>query len=114
MFSPASVWFCCQPATTQAAVGIVAGLFGAALNQPIPADAFDTAWGLTDFYAASDRSAALWLFGLEDTVIVIPDELPIPAVGIVNVLLWLDIEGFLLTGGGACGDGCDAPSFLVS
>lgn len=112
MFVAASVWFCCLAPFDKAAVIATAASFTTTLFQPIPSDTFDTAWGLTDLYQFAGRGAVMFLYGLEDTFIVIPDEPPVPAVGITNVLLWLDIDGFILTGGAACGDGCDIPSFL--
>lgn len=113
MFVPAERWYCCLTAADQAAVSITAAAFTAALMQPIPADVFDTAWGLTLLYVTGQRDQVLALYALEDTFIVIPDAPPIPAVGIVDVLLWLDIAGFLLTGGGDCAGGCDAPTWSI-
>jgi len=112
MFVPAAVWFCCLDVVDKAAVSVTAAAFTTALMQPIPSDTFDVAWGLTDLYQFAGRGAVLLLYGLEDTVIVVPDAPPIPAVGVVNVPLWLDIEGFLLVGGAACDAGCDVPTYL--
>ena len=90
-----------------------AAAFAAALNQPIERDSFDTIWGLSPLFVNAGIDAVLLLYGLEHTFIVIEDAPPIPAVAIANVLLWLDIDAFLLSGGGACVDGCDTPTFTI-
>lgn len=109
MFVPANVWFCCLRDEDKAAVVGTAALFTSSLMQPVPAAAFDVFWAATMLMLNGQRDAILTLYGLEDTFIVIPDEPPVPAVGVVNVPLWLDVEGFVLTGQADCVDGCDEP-----
>lgn len=90
-----------------------AALFAAVLNQPIPYDTWVSAWSLSELYQWAGEGPVMLIYGLEHTFIVIPDEPPVPAIGIANVLLWLDIDAFLLSGGGVCTDGCDVPSYLI-
>lgn len=113
MFLPASVWFCCLRTEDKVAVVATATLFAAVANQPIDEATFQTVWGLTMLSLNGYYETILFLYDLEHTFIVIPDEPPIPAIGIVNLPLWLDIEGFILTGGAVCVDGCDVPSFVI-
>lgn len=113
MFTPASRWFCCLTFADKVAVVGTATLFTVSLMTPIEATTFDLLWTPTQMYIAGLRATVLSIYGLEDTFIYIPDEPPIPAIGIVDALLWLDIEGFLLTGGADCPDGCDVPTWAV-
>lgn len=113
MFVPADVWFCCLGAGDKAAVIGAAALYTAELMQPIPTGVFDLVWAASPLFMFAGHEAVLTVYGLEDTFIFIPDEPPIPAVGILNEPLWLDIEAFLLTGGAGCPDDCDAPSYLI-
>lgn len=109
MFVPAEVWFCCLTSGERAAVASTAALFTAGLMTPIEQGTFESVWTLSQLYNAYGLPLILLTYGLEQTFIIIPDEPPIPAIGIVNIPLWLDIEGFMLSGGGVCVDGCDEP-----
>jgi|SRR5688572_14022042 len=113
MFLPAEVWLCCLRDDDRAAVIATAALFTSFIFQPVPEDMFVALWFGTQTYDFAGLEVILELYGLEHTLIIIPDEPPIPAIGIVNSLLWLDIDGFVLTGGGLCSDGCDKPTFLI-
>lgn len=113
MFVPAEVWFCCLTAAEVGAVASTSAAFVFSLEQPVPLDTFETLWGLSTLYNVAGIDTVLYLYGLEHTFIIIEDAPPIPAVGIVNLPLWLDIEGFILTGGGFCSDGCDTPTFTL-
>lgn len=113
MFLPAEVWYCCLTDEDKAAVASTAALYLALLNQPIELTTFEAVWAITLGYQIAGLDFVLATYALENTFIVIPDEPPIPAVGITDLLLWLNIQGFILVGGADCPEGCDAPSWSI-
>lgn len=112
MFVGADVWYCCLHPDDMAAVDDTSAMFILSLEQPIERTLFEIAWGSSQMYIHAGIDAVLYYYALEHTFIIIPDEPPIPAVGIVDLALWTNIELFLLSGDGACPDGCDIPSYL--
>lgn len=113
MFIPAERWFCCLTPNERAAVAGTAVSFIASLNTPLERGAFEALWSLSTLYQQGGLGLVLFVYALQEDFIVIPDEPPIPAVGVANLPLWLDIEEFILTGSGTCPDGCDQPDWLV-
>lgn len=85
--------------------------FSAMLWQPIPRDAWSATFiGCTDILAEHQRVALLH-WGLEETFIIIPDEPPIPAIGITVLEFWVGLAAYLLLHPGLCAEDCPKARF---
>lgn len=100
--------YCCLATPEKTVLTALLIWFVANLNSPIPRDAYDALWAASGVPSGFRKDDAMGMMGLYETVIVIPDEPPVPAVGIADLSAWLAFEAWAASGGTACSDGCAA------
>lgn len=80
--------------------------FAIGLFQPIPREAWDACWFDCGVNVAGHMRVALLRWGLVETVIVLPDETVIPAVGISEISFWAGLDLWQSLDPDACAGGC--------
>lgn len=103
--------YCCLAPLERVALDLTVLAFITSLGLPFPEAEWDAFWlPVTPDYLLR-REAAIHLMGLERVLIPVPDEPPIPGIGIAAVAAWVELLAWMLTDAAICGNGCPTSSY---
>lgn len=104
-------WYCCILPTERAAVDALSFNIVTTLAQPLPLAVWELVWSAATWGASERRAAAEGAWQVYDTEIIIPDQPPIPAVQVRDLVAWAALAAWVLTPGPKCSDGCTQPNW---
>lgn len=104
-------WYCCILVTERNAINALSFNLIMTGAQPLPLVAWEAVWSLASWGASERRAAAEAAWGVFDTEIIIPDEPPIPAVQVADLVAWTALAIQVTTPGDPCPSGCTQPDW---
>lgn len=104
-------WYCCILPTERAAIDALCFNLITTLGQPLPLDAWELIWAGAAWGVAERNAAARAAWAIYDTEIIIPDEPPIPAVQVSDMVTWAALAALVVMPGPKCPDGCTQPNW---
>lgn len=102
-------WYCCILTTERLAVDALSFNLISTGGQPLLLEAWELVWATATWGASERRAAAEAAWQVYDTFILIPDEPPIPAVQVTDLVAWGALAASVVAPGPKCPDGCTQP-----
>lgn len=105
-------WYCCILTTERLAVDALCINLITTAGQPLPLAVWEAVWAVASWGVAERNAAARAAWAIYDTEILIPDEPPIPAVQVSDLVTWTALALLVVAPGEKCPDGCTQPVWL--
>jgi len=104
-------WYCCILETERLAIDALSFNLVTTMAQPLPLAAWELVWATATWGASERRAAAEAAWGVYATTIIIPDEPPVPAVQVADLVAWTELALLVVAPGVKCPDGCTQPNW---
>lgn len=105
-------WYCCILTAERNAINALCINLITTLGQPLPLAVWELIWAGASWGVAERNAAARAAWGIYDTEIIIPDEPPIPAVQVSDLVAWSALAIVVTSPGPKCSGGCTQPNWL--
>lgn len=104
-------WYCCILDTERSAINALCFNLVLLPGRPLPLDSWLIIWAAASWGASERRAAAEAAWQIEYTEIIVPDEPPIPAVQVTDLVAWGALALEVVAPGPKCPDGCTQPGW---
>ena len=102
---PYHLVMCCMTSWDYSITIGTLAMFVTSLFLPVPRAEWDALWTVYPYDVPTWQAVYFLRWGLEETFIIV-DDVPVPAVGIVDYGWWLALGAWLITPAASCLDGC--------